>query len=169
MSDGRLVFDTYASRTKADIDLKQQAASALQQGNTSSALNLLTRAVAADPADGEARIYQENARILESGAPSITMAVGQSIGNLEPALVYARPYLESTFLAQHEINTKGLLPHGLQLRILIANAGVGGSTRKDADSGIAQVSQLIANRVVKAGNLDHIVAFVGWPTSQQTH
>ncbi len=160
VSDGRLVFDSYPGRTKADIDLKRQAASALQQGNTRSALNLLTQAVAADPADGEAQIYKENVRILLSGAPYITIAIGFLINNTEPYLAADRPSLESAFLAQHEINTKGLLPHGLQLRLFIGNPELG--------SGVAMVTQFIANRVVKAGNLDRIVAFVGWPASGET-
>ncbi len=130
---------------------------ALQQGNASSAIDLLTAATTADPADGEAQIYNEDLHIALRGAPYISIVLGLSIDNNPSDLVRARADLESAFLAQHEINTKGLLPHGLQLHLLIDNSG-------EDDRNVATVAQFIANRV-KAGNPDHIVAVVGWPTS----
>ncbi len=161
LSDGRLAFDIYAGRTKADIDSKQRATSALQQGNSKSAMNLLTQTITADPADGEAQIYNEDLHISLSGAPFISIVLGLSIDNDPSDLLTARVQLEGAFLAQHEINTKGLLPHGLRLRLLIDSSG-------DDDGNVATVAQLVANRVLKAGNLDHIVAVVGWPTSEET-
>ncbi|HEX3640290.1 MAG TPA: hypothetical protein VHV10_03260, partial [Ktedonobacteraceae bacterium] len=50
LSDGRLAFDTYQGR--GDTNLKQQAATALQQGNLSVGVNFLNQAVNADPTDG---------------------------------------------------------------------------------------------------------------------
>ncbi len=161
LSDGRLVFDIYSGRTKAGIDLKQQAASALRQGNTRSTMNLLKQAIAADPADGEAQIYNENLHVLQSGAPYITIVIGLSIDNSPGDLVIDRPDLEGAFLAQHEINTQNLLPHGLQLRLLIDSS-------QEDNGKVAMAAQFIANRVVKAGNPDHIVAVVGWATSEET-
>ncbi len=123
LSDGRLVFDTYPGRTNTDISFKQSAAAALQQGNAGSAIDLLTAATTADPADGEAQIYNEDLHIALRGAPYISIVLGLSIDNNPSDLVRARADLESAFLAQHEINTKGLLPHGLQLHLLIDNSG----------------------------------------------
>ncbi len=157
LSDGRLVFDIYPGRTKTDIGSKQRAATALQQGNASSAIDLLTQATTADPADGEAQIYNEDLHISQSGAPYISIVLGLSIDNNPSDLVRARADLESAFLAQYEINMKGLLPHGLRLHLLIDNSG-------EDDRNVTTVAQFIANRV-KAGNPDHIVAVVGWPTS----
>jgi ABC-type branched-subunit amino acid transport system substrate-binding protein/type II secretory pathway pseudopilin PulG len=159
LSDGRLVFDTYAGRT--DVSLKQQAASALQQGNMSEAVNLLNQAISADPTDGEAQIYNENIHILQDNAPYVTLAIGLPIVNNAFYLGSVREQLEAAYLAQHETNSEGLLPHGLKLRIIIANSGA-----NNAD--VATVAQFIANRVSKAGNLDHLFGVVGWYNSTQT-
>lgn len=161
LSDGRLVFDIYPGRTQTDIDLKMKAAQALQQGNTSSAINLLTQATTADPADGEAQIYNENLHILQSRAPSIAIVLGLAVDKSPTHLIRARAVMESAFLAQHEINTKGLLPHGLHLRFLIDNSG-------EDNANVATVAQFVANRAIGAGNLDHIIAVVGWPSSTET-
>ncbi len=161
LSDGRLAFDIYPGRTKTDIDLKQQAASALQQGNISNAINLLTQATTADPADGEAQIYDEDLHVLLSGAPSITVVLGLPIGNNVTFLFHCRVDLEAAYLAQHEINSKGLLPHGLRLRLLIDSSGT-------SSANVAKAAQFVANRVVKTGNFDHIVGVVGWPTSSES-
>lgn len=159
MSDGRFVFDTYEGRS--DVDLKQQAAHAIQQGDMSSAVNFLTKAVSADPTDGEAQIYNENLHIMQSGVPYVTIVLGLAVDSSVVDFLLGRTELQGAFLAQREINSGKLLPHGLQLRLLIDNSGA-----NDAD--VATVAQFIANRVAKVGNLDHIIAVVGWPFSSQT-
>ena len=159
MSDGRFVFDAYEGRS--DVDLKQQAAHAIQQGDMSSAVNFLTKAVSADPTDGEAQIYNENLHILQSGVPYVTIVLGLAVDSSVVDFLLGRTELQGAFLAQREINSGKLLPHGLQLRLLIDNSGA-----NDAD--VATVAQFIANRVAKVGNLDHIIAVVGWPFSSQT-
>ncbi len=159
LSDGRLAFDIYPGR--ADIDLKKQAATAIQQGDTSSAINLFTKATSADPTDGEAQIYNENLHVLQSNAAYITIALGMSIDSSAVHLIRARSYLEAAFLAQHEINAGNKLPRGLHLRLLIDNSGTD-------NANVATVAQFIANRVSKAGNPDHIVGVMGWPFSSQT-
>jgi len=159
VSDGRLVFDIYQGR--ADVNLKRQAAAAIQQNNMSSAVNALNQAVNDDPTDGEAQIYNENIHILQNKSPYITIAVGLPIDSSDAYLGVAREELEAVFLAQHETNNKNMLPHGLKLRVVIANSG-----SNNAD--VATVAQFIADRVSKAGNLDHLVGLVGWYTSTQT-
>ncbi len=159
LSSGNLAFDTYPGRS--DIDLKKQTALALQQKNTSKAINLLTQAITSDPADGEAQIYNEDLHVLQSGAPSITIVLGIAIDSSATHLVRGRADMEGAFLAQYEINTKGLLPHGLLLRLLIDNSGID-------NANVATVAQFIANRVTKCGNPDHIIAVVGWPSSSQS-
>jgi ABC-type branched-subunit amino acid transport system substrate-binding protein len=159
LSDGRLIFDTYQGRT--DANLKKQAAIAIQQGNTSAAVNLLNQAVNADPTDGEAQIYNENIHIQQNNYPYVTLALGMSIDGSAAYLGDAREQLESVYLAQHEANSKNLLPNGLKLRITIANSGA-----NNAD--VATVAQFVADRVLKAGNLDHFIGVIGWYTSTQT-
>ena len=159
ISDGRLAFDTYPGRT--DIPLKTQAAQALQQGNTSLAINLLNQALSADPIDGEAQIYTENLRVLQDNAPYVTIVIGLPIANSDTYLSSDRVTLQAIYLAQQETNTQNLLPHNLKLRILIANSG-------SNNANVATVAQFINNRVTQDGNLDHIIAVVGWPYSSQT-
>jgi ABC-type branched-subunit amino acid transport system substrate-binding protein len=159
LSDGRLTFDVYPGR--ADVSLKKQAATALQQNNMSDAVNALNQAVNDDPIDGEAQIYNENIHILQNKSPSITLAVGLPMDGSDAKLGIARESLQAVYLAQHEANSKNMLPNGLKLRVLIANSG-----SDNAD--VATVAQFVADRVSKAGNPDHLVGLVGWRTSTQT-
>lgn len=157
LSDGRFVFDTYAGR--ADADLKKNAAQAIQRGDMSGAVNFLTRAVTADPADGEVQIYNENMHIKQSGIPYVTLVLGLAIDDT-PNLFINRADMESAFLIQHEINTNNSLPH-YKLNIMIDNSGP-----NNEDVGTA--AQFISNRVLKAGNPDHIIGVIGWPFSTPT-
>ncbi len=159
VSEGRLVFDIYPGR--ADIALKKLAATAIQQNNMSSAVNALNQAVNNDPTDGEAQIYNEDIHILQNKSPYITIALGMPIDGSAAYLGDDREELETAFLAQHEANSKNLLPMGLKLRVIIAN-----SSSNNAD--VATVAQFLADRVVKAGNPDHLVGLVGWYDSTQT-
>lgn len=159
ISDGRFVFDTYAGRS--DVALKQQAGQAIQQGNYSQAINLLTQAVTVDPTDGEAQIYNEDLHILQSNAPYVTIVLGRDIDKSPAHVIAARAALEAAYLAQIDANTQNVLPDGLKLRLLIDNSGA-------QNSNVATAAQFIVNRVIKAGNSDHIVGVVGWPTSTQT-
>ncbi|HZR40964.1 MAG TPA: protein kinase [Ktedonobacteraceae bacterium] len=159
VSDGRLVFDTYPGRT--DVNLKQQAATALQQRNIAAAVNFLNEAVNADPTDGEAQIYNEDMHIQLNNSPYVTLALGMPIDGSATYLGTDREQLEAVYLAQHETNSGNLLPNGLKLRIIIANSGTN-------NGDVATAAQFIANRVSNAGNLDHLVGVIGWYTSSQT-
>lgn len=158
ISDGRFAFDIYAGRN--DVSLKQQAAQAIQHGDLSTAVNLLTQATTADPTDAEAQIYNEDLHILQAGASYVTVVLGIALDSSATAYLRARANLQGAYLAQHEINTSNTLAH-LKLRILIDNSG-------GNNDNVATVAQFIANRVAKAGNPDHIIAVVGWPFSSQT-
>jgi ABC-type branched-subunit amino acid transport system substrate-binding protein len=159
VSDGRLVFDIYPGR--ADLSLKKLAATAMQQNNMSAAVNALNQAVNDDPTDGEAQIYNEDIHILQNKSPYITIALGLPIDGSATYLGDSRETLETAFLAQHEANSKNMLPNGLKLRVIIANSG-------SNDTDVATVAQFLADRVVKAGNPDHLVGLVGWYDSTQT-
>ena len=158
LSDGDFIFDTYAGRM--DVNLKSMAALCLQQGDTSCAVDSMTRAISTDVTDGEIQIYNENLHVLQSGAPSVSIVLGLAIASDATYLLRARSIMQAAFLAQHEINTKGLLPGNRRLRILIDNSGAD-------DARVATAAQFIANRI-RNGNPDHIVAVVGWPSSSET-
>lgn len=158
ISDGRFAFDIYAGRN--DINEKKLAAQAIQHNDLSSAVELLRKATTEDPIDGEAQIYNEDVHLLQSGAPDVTIVLGLPIDGSDADLSIDRNDMESAFLVQHKVNVDNLLPGGLKLRILVDSSGA-----KNDDVGT--VAQFIANRV-KSGNLDHIIAVVGWPYSTQT-
>jgi ABC-type branched-subunit amino acid transport system substrate-binding protein len=159
ISDGRFVFDTFHGRT--DVTDKQQAAQDILQGNLSGAVDAFTKATTEDPIDGEALIYNENLHILQNNAPYVTIVLGLPIDNSDVDINIARNDMESVYLAQHRINMGNMLPNGLKLRILIDNSGPN-------DSDVGTVAQFVANRVNMVGNLDHIIAVIGWPFSTQT-
>lgn len=159
ISDGRFVFDTFAGRY--DVSLKEQAASALQHGNLVTASILYEQAVNADPTDGEALIYNEDLNIAQADLPYVTIVLGLDINGNSPDLMDERSELQAAYEAQYEINEFSQLPHGLQLRILIASSG-------SNDAAAATLAQFVTNRVNKADNPDHIIAVVGWPSNTAT-
>lgn len=160
LSDGRYVFDVYEGRPAAALNYKKQAAQALLKGDLSGALNTYQQAVTQDPTDGEARIYYEDLQIAIQNDPYITIVLGLPIDKTSADLAISRPDLQSAFAFQDYANAHGLLPDGLKLRILLANSG---AENKD----VATVAQFIAQRV-QIGNLDRIVAVVGWPKSGES-
>ncbi|WP_165423436.1 ABC transporter substrate-binding protein [Ktedonosporobacter rubrisoli] len=159
ISDGRIVFDAYTGRT--NVELKKEAAQALLHGDVSSAVNLYNRVVSADPTDGESQIYNENLHILQQNAPYVTIVIAQALDNSPVNLESDRGQFQSEYLAQHEINSRNLLPNGLKLRLLIASSGT-------SNDNVAKVAQFVANRVTRAGNIDHIIGVMGWPYSSQS-
>jgi ABC-type branched-subunit amino acid transport system substrate-binding protein/serine/threonine protein kinase len=159
ISDGSFVFDTFAGRL--DVSLKEQAARALQHGDLAAAASLYAQAVNADPADGEALIYNEDLNIAQAALPYVTIVLGLGMDDNPAILANERSELQAAYEAQYEINEFSQLPHGLQLRILIASSG-----SNDAEA--ATLAQFVANRVNKTGNPDHIIAVVGWPSNAAT-
>ncbi|MDQ2713537.1 MAG: ABC transporter substrate-binding protein, partial [Chloroflexota bacterium] len=159
LSDGRFIFDNYPGRL--DTALKNAAAVALQHGDMDTAASKLAQAVSADPIDGEAQIYNQNLQIIQNGLPYVTIVLGLNFDIHPGALAAERADLEATALAQYEVNEFALLPHNLQLRILIAGT-------PSTAAGVETAAQFIANRVIKADNTDHIIGVVGWPAGMQT-
>ncbi len=158
ISDGRFDFDTFTGRQ--DVSDKQHAGQALQRGDLSTASQLLSQAINEDPRDGEALIYNEDLHVLQRGLPYVTVVLGLPIANDDALLGFDRSDMESAYLLQHRVNQQNLLPHGLQLRILIDSSG-------ENNSDVGTVAQFVANRAT-IGNPDHIIAVIGWPFSSQT-
>lgn len=158
LSDGRFDFDTFTGRQ--DVSDKQHAGQALQRGDLSTASQLLSQAINEDPRDGEALIYNEDLHVLQRGLPYVTVVLGLPIANDDALLGFDRSDMESAYLLQHRVNQHNLLPHGLQLRILIDSSGKN-------NNDVGTVAQFVANRAT-IGNPDHIIAVIGWPFSSQT-
>lgn len=162
LSDGRYVFDTFPGHANAAITNKKAAAQALQHNNIITASNDYGIAINNDKTDAESRIYYADLQIQEQKSPYLTIVLALPVDNNPVHLAIARADLLAAFAFQHLVNTQNPspLPGGAKLRLLVANSGL-----QNADA--ATIAQFIVNRV-QIGNLEHIVAVVGWPTSGET-
>ena len=160
LSDGRFVFDTYAGRSRDALVYKSQAAQAMLNNDLNTAFSDYQNAVTFDLKDAEARIYSEDLRIEMQNASYITIVLALPLNDDSENLLFTRPDLQAAFVFQDQVNSQNLLPNGLKLRILIGNSG-----GQDGDA--TTIAQYVANRV-QIGNLDHIVAVVGWPTTGES-
>src|SRR5581483_11491995 len=155
ISDGTFAFDTNA---RADGQLKQQAADQLKQNsnNSSTAIALLNQAIAQDSSDAEAHIYAEDLRVLNSGSPYVTFVVATVLtGNNSAQVGAGRDDLQGAYVAQKEFNDGAKLHGGVQVRLVIANAG----------SQQANVTK-VAQQIVQLAQADKtVVGVMGWPYS----
>jgi len=160
ISDGRYAFDTYAGRPSPDVQDKKQAAQALLSNDLTTASTDYQEAATYDRTDAEALIYAADLQIEIQNAAYVTIVLGLPIDSSPADLAISRADMQSAYEFQQQVNGKNLLPQGLKLRILIASSG--------ADSGnVTTLAQYIAKRV-QIGNLDHIIAVVGWPKSSES-
>lgn len=147
ISDGAFAFDT----NRPDGDLKLQAADKLKMGDTEGAKELWQNAIMKESNDAEALIYLENQRILDSGHPYITFVVGALLSASLNST--GRDTLQGAYVAQKEYNDASKLPGGVQVRLLVLNAG----------SSPANTVPL-ALQIVQAARADaSIVGVIGWP------
>ena len=153
LSYGKSVLDTSRPNCKS-CDFKQQASQSLAQGNGAQAQSLWREAINQDSSDAEAQIYLEDQSVLASGRPYITIVVGTILSG--PNASVGRDDLQGAYVAQKEFNANnGSLLGGVQVRLLIANAG-----------GNAGNVQSVANQIVQAAQKDPtIVGVMGWPFS----
>ena len=152
ISDGTYVLDT----TSPDVAYKQQAANALRQRDTSTAIADLTSALSQSPNDGEAHIYLEDLRVLSSGSPYVTIVVGTmlSLDNIG----VGRDDLQGAYIAQKEFNDGSKLNGGVKVRLLIASSG-----------SQASYANNIAQQVVQLTQSDKtVIGVMGWPFSSRT-
>ena len=125
ISYGTRIFES----SLANNTSKQQGARLLSEGNARGALEAFTRATVETPDDPEAAIYAENARVLASQRPSVTLvaAIAYSANPQAPGqgpfTLEARSELQGVFLAQQRINSLNSLGADMQLRVLILNSG----------------------------------------------
>jgi serine/threonine protein kinase len=151
ISDGSYAFDT----NRPDGSLKQQASAKLKAGDSSGAQTLWRSALGVESNDAEALIYLENQRVLASGSPYVTIVVGTMVTGADAATV-GRDDLQGAYVAQKEYNANnGALLGGVQVRLLIANAGNNATN-----------ATTIARQIVQAAKADKtIVGVMGWPYS----
>jgi eukaryotic-like serine/threonine-protein kinase len=153
LSDGRYAFDT----GRSDGTLKTQAATALQQGEASSAESLWQQALNLpnESNDAETLIYLEDQQVLASHQPYITLVVGTILTGGTDDLGTGRDDLQGAYVAQKLYNDGFKLSGNTLVRLLVANAG---SNSTDAAS--------VAQQIVQAAKKDStIIGVLGWPYS----
>jgi ABC-type branched-subunit amino acid transport system substrate-binding protein len=162
ISYGDRIFES----SLANNTSKQQGARLLSEGNARGALEAFTRATVETPDDPEAAIYAENARILASQRPSVTLvaAIAYSADPQNPGqgpfTLEARSELQGVFLAQQRINSLNALGGDMQMRVLILNSGA-------VPEDVPSASSILLN-AIRAGNAQRIIGVIGWPESRQT-
>ena len=153
ISDGTVALDTGLP----DASLKQQAATALQQGNLSGATSLWNAAVDNTTNDAEALIYRENAHIAAYSHVTIVVATMLS-GSDQGAIGTGRSDLQGAYVAQKEFNDNSKLPNNIKVRLLIANAGSN-----------SQYATQVAQQIVLLAKADKtVIGVMGWPYSSYT-
>jgi len=152
ISDGTYVLDA----TSSDAPFKQQAAAAIKQNDTSTAIANLNSALAQTPNDAEAHIYLENLRVMSSGSPYITIVVATML-SLDNVGV-GRDDLQGAYIAQKEFNDGSKLSGGSKVRLLIATSG-----------SQAKYAQNVAQQIVQLAQSDKtFIGVMGWPFSSRT-
>jgi ABC-type branched-subunit amino acid transport system substrate-binding protein len=150
--DGNRVFDL----DRPDATLKQQAARAIAAGNSSSAEQLLHRALLIDSSDAEALIYLADLNVLASHRPYVTVVVTTTMD--QGHIGGGRDMLQGAYLVQKDINNNARLANGVQLRLLIASVGFDNTNSRE-----------VAQQIVQQAQKDHtIVGVMGFPTSTST-
>ncbi len=149
LSAGATIFDI----TSAENDEMQQAATALRNGNLSSALALFHTVTTTDPSNAEAWIYAENLRVLDHKLDYIAVVLGRDISSARSGTF--RESLQGAYLAQEAYNQSAAQRNGPSLVVIIASSGA------NSENTAWVAKQIIA---LKRAN-PHIVGVVGWSTS----
>lgn len=156
ISDGSIAFDT----SLIDGNDKIQAAQALKSdpSNFNPAIASLTSALSKNVNDAEALIYRENIDVMRSKSPYVTLVVATMLSGPDATISVGRSNLQGAYVAQKEFNDGSRLRNGVQVRLLIANAGndVNNATR-------------VAQQIIQLSQKDKtFVGIMGWPFSAYT-
>ncbi len=149
LSYGAVAFDIQRS----DGGLKLQAAEKMKQSDTKGAVALWNQAIAKERDDAEAYIYSENARVLLSKQPHMTLVVGTLFTKGVTGL--GRDNLQGAYIAQKEYNERVQKVGGKQLLLLIAVAS-------DDPTSVTDIAKQIVSRTKTDSS---ILGVMGWPTS----
>lgn len=134
---------------RVDGKLKYKAVQAYDAGNKQEAEQLLQRAIAADPTDGEARIDLENLTVPDSD-PTWSIIVGTDIVSDSTQW---EATIQGAFTAQHHFNSRKDLPNNLKVVLLLASFGGNQATKV-----IGFIEQALEDD-------NHIIGMVGWPSN----
>lgn len=144
------------SGVSQEMTLKQQAATAMKNGDTQGAISLWRQALSLKSNDAEALIYLEDQHVLVSGMPYVTLVAATAFTSPFPDGQY-ESYLQGIYVAQHEFNTGN---HAFLLRILIANSG--SNVKENNTPSVAQQIVQIAQKDTT------VVGVIGWLNSSHT-
>jgi serine/threonine protein kinase/ABC-type branched-subunit amino acid transport system substrate-binding protein len=156
ISDGSYAFDT----TLIDGSDKTQAAQLMRQNpnNLDPAISSLNSALRKNINDAEALIYKEDINVLRSKSPYVTLVVGTMLSGPDANISVGRDDLQGAYVAQKEFNDGERLHNGVQVRLLIANAG----------SQASNVNR-VAQQIIELSQQDKTFAGVmGWPFTADT-
>jgi ABC-type branched-subunit amino acid transport system substrate-binding protein len=157
LSDGSIIFDA----SRPDGNQKQEAANQLRhKAGRATVLSLYNDAIATDPTDAEALIYQEDQQVVVS--QHITIVVAATLSGLY--ISDGRDTLRGVYVAQKEYNDKCRRegPDCPLLNVLIANTGSGISDE-------VRYSHDVAVQIMQAAKKDPtIVAIMDGLASQST-
>ena len=153
ISEGAFAFDT----GRPGGDFMRQAAQSFNTGNTGGAETLWSQAAQADTGNAEALIYEEDQRVLDSGAHYIDIVVATMLTGDQATIAVGRDDLQGAYVAQKTYNDGHLLPNGVLVRLLIASSG-------SQTAFATPVAQEIVNL---AKSDSHFVGVMGWPFSSR--
>jgi Serine/threonine protein kinase len=156
ISDGTIAFDT----SLVDGNDKIQAAQDLKSDptNFNPAIASLTSALSKNVNDAEALIYRENIDVMRSKSPYVTLVVATMLSGPDADISVGRSNLQGAYVAQKEFNDGSRLRNGVQVRLLIANAG------SDANN-----ATRVAQQTIQLSQKDKtFVGIMGWPFSAYT-
>ncbi|MGH2506311.1 MAG: CHAT domain-containing protein, partial [Ktedonobacteraceae bacterium] len=155
LSNGATIFDTKSLA----YPTMHQAAQAYMNDNLSGYESLLTSAtntgIGGDPANAEAKIYDENYNVLTTGQSYIIIVV---VTAFDPTGIGgSRDILQGAYVAQKKYNDSRV-ENSPQLVLLIANSGSDPNNAKIVANDILQLRKTHPN----------IIGVVGWPLSSST-
>jgi ABC-type branched-subunit amino acid transport system substrate-binding protein len=163
LSDGNYAFDANGP----DGTYKQQGVQAFNNGDINTAIDDWNQAISITTDDAESMIYIENAHVLSSGLPYVTIVVattlGQTLGSgglaadIGTSLEVGQDDLRGVYLAQRDFNQKHA---NLKMRVLIANLGVKSSDYLNAAENVA------LQKIIRLAYTDDtFVGVIGFPFS----
>jgi len=150
LSAGSLIFDTVTS-SYCDLLQAAQYRETNDLENFTSKLNTVTTTT--DRLDAEAKIYEEDDSVFNSGSVYIELVIGGSFAQSNIGSTIAM--LQGAYIAQKEYNDDARGKNEPLLTLIIANAG------DDAKN-----TQIIANDIVALSqNNPNFIGTIGWPFS----
>lgn len=158
ISDGSYAFDTIRENGSAKIQAAEAFKKSIDERSESfnPTVAKLNEALNINSNDAEALIYKENIRVLQSGAPYVTVVIATMLTGNQPGWIgTGRANLQGVYVAQKDFNDGAQLANSTLIRLVIANSG-------SQEANVARTAQQIA----RLASTDATVAgVIGWPYS----